>query len=177
MPLTPHSSSWKKSLFSSLATILFVLMALFAWAATTTINYNYDNSYQVTNVAYTNFTTSTDYAYDYAGNRVFMANSLPGSPANNPPAVTYMSPFNNRTSVPKSVFLNYSATDQDGDPSFYSVHFGNYSTNMPLLSSGTGNGTHVELDSYTRYYWRVSAKDSHNATTDMGSVFFNRNYT
>ncbi len=51
-----------KRYFSLSATLITILvMTALSWISSKTVNYTYDNTYQIKKAAYTNFTTSYEY--------------------------------------------------------------------------------------------------------------------
>jgi YD repeat-containing protein len=155
---------------------LFLLLSLLfndrpVFAATETVQYSYDNAQQITSVTYDNGTAedNVEYAYDGAGNRVAKTVTA-GAVTNNPPSQpSNPSPANPSTGVDRFIDLSWDASiDPDvGDTVFYDIYFGTVSP-PPLYKKGYKATTISlsNLDELTVYYWKITARDNHNATTD-----------
>ena len=144
-----------------------LLLALQVISQTHADQYSYDTMQRLTRVVHSDGTT-IDYVYDNLGNRLKQTTTLPGGATNRPPAaVTNPSIANGAFDVPLTPSLGWSpAVDPDaGDSVVYFVYFGTNSP-PPLASSGAAtNWSPGTLRGTTTYYWRVVARDSHNAQT------------
>jgi hypothetical protein len=77
------------------------------------------------------------------------------------------SPANNATGQNyPSVTLSWTGGDPDGDTVTYDLYFGT-APNPPLYQTGLSYTTYGKglLQSYTRYYWKIVAKDGTNTVT------------
>ena len=86
-------------------------------------------------------------------------NSVPSTPSNSFPA-------NNATNIANSTSLSWTCSDPDGDALTYDIYFG-ASSNPPLVSSGysTTSLNPGTLNYNTKYFWKITARDSKGATT------------
>jgi hypothetical protein len=142
-----------------------------AWATTEVINYTYDNTYQLTEAS-SNSAGTSDYIYDLMGNALINTATSVGA-TNNPPTLTYISPANGATGVNmRQQPINWQGSDPDtGDIITYYLYYGTSPTNMPLVWSGTGTSyTPISYQYNQPYYWKIVAKDNHNAQT-VGSTY------
>lgn len=130
-----------------------------------TLSYSYDNMARLTDVRYGDGTT-VQYVYDNLGNRLQKATTLDGAPANNPPGqATIPSPVDGAVDMDFNPILSWTAaTDSDtGDEITYYLHLGT-TIDPPLVKSGwETNFIPNKLRSQTTHYWKVVARDSHNA--------------
>lgn len=138
-------------------------------AGTEAIQYFYDNARQIKKVIYGDGTT-IDYTYDGSGNRLIQQITLAGSPANNPPsAPSNISPSNAATGVDTIVILSWTgSSDPDaGDSVVYDIYLGTTSPPSFYKSGHTSTSyTTPALEPLTTYYWKIVARDNHNAAAD-----------
>ena len=154
------------------ARIVFVVFAFILASATNclaeTINYTYDDMHRLLGAQYGDG-TSVAYVYDNLGNRLIKTTTLPGAPANNPPAaVTNPLPADSGTDIPTAPTLTWTgAEDPDADDAVvYSVYFGTSSA-LSLVATGVETSySPGQLQSLTTYYWKVVARDNRNAVTE-----------
>jgi parallel beta-helix repeat protein len=86
---------------------------------------------------------------------------------NNPPNTpSNPNPSNNATNIPVDTILSWTCTDPDGNPLTYDVYFGT-NPDPPKYSSNQTGTTYdpVTINYNTKYYWKVVAWDSHDAST------------
>jgi YD repeat-containing protein len=167
-----NSGNFKKRSFNmSVATFIFfafiILSASYSSADAETIQYNYDDSRQLTKVTYGD-NTAIDYIYDGAGNRLAKTITFAGSPSNNPPiSPSNLSPSNGSTGADLSVTLSWTgSTDPDpGNVVFYDIYLGTTSP-PPLYKRGHSSTSYttLSLKPFATYYWKVVARDNHNST-------------
>ncbi len=70
MPITARKTMRRTIPWAITLALLLVLSgALYAWAATETVTYSYDDTYQVTGASYDGRAAAVAYVYDDAGNR------------------------------------------------------------------------------------------------------------
>ncbi|MFO0753327.1 MAG: choice-of-anchor Q domain-containing protein [Thermodesulfovibrionales bacterium] len=151
-------------------TLIFLFISLLkpfcSSADTETIQYFYDDARQLSKVVYGDGTT-IEYVYDSSGNRYTKTITLAGAPTNNVPnAPVNLSPANGETGVSTTPTLSWSGGgDPDsGDSVVYDVYMGTSST-LHLVSMETGFSYSPQLEPSTTYYWKVVARDNHNAQT------------
>ncbi len=144
-----------------------VLNPLPSAADTEMIQYTYDNARQLTKATYGDG-TEVEYMYDGSGNRLAKTVTFAGAPSNNPPSSpSNLSPPNSATDVDLLVPLSWTgSTDPDsGDVVYYDIYLG--TTSPPPLYKGGHNSTSyttLSLKPFTTYYWKIVARDNHNAT-------------
>jgi len=95
---------------------------------------------------------------------------------NRAPVLNIVQPLNNAVNMPLNLFLQWNATDADGDSITYDLYFGD-TANPPLIKQNISIETfqpNVEFNlSYnTYYYWEVVAKDPKGAQTSSGILCF-----
>lgn len=167
-------------LYVLLVCISCAVMALTTWAQTTeTTTFSYDNARQLVKAIFSNnssfqnrTTAARDYIYDNMGNRMIMSTYTTGSTphVNHPPyQVVYYSPLDDATGIDayKYPLRWHTGQDPDGYPVVYRLYFSDISTPNPSLI-WSGSQTTVYTKTYLnagRYWWRVDAVDSHNAST------------
>jgi parallel beta-helix repeat protein/YD repeat-containing protein len=155
---------------SVMAGVFLIIMLLVApiWAAPENIGYFYDKMLRLTKVQYEDGTT-IEYAYDLLGNRQARTILVSGSPNDPPQTPSNPVPVNGATAVsPHHPALQWSGSDPDpGDTLFYDIYFGT-DLDPPLFTSTSQPAVSDlgELDSNRTYYWKIVAKDSHNAVTE-----------
>ncbi len=95
---------------------------------------------------------------------MFEMESEGGGGGNNPPTrPSSPFPINNMESVPVVVELNWICADPDGEQVRYDVYFGTVSDPPRVSQDQTGNVYDPdELQSDTRYYWYIVARDIHD---------------
>ncbi len=156
--------------------VLFVMVGIKSvscFAGTETIQYFYDNARQLTKVIYGDGMT-VDFVYDNSGNRLAKTIALSGTPANNSPsAPSNIYPVNSATGVPGIVTLSWtSSSDPDqGDTVIYDIYLGT-SSPPSLYKSGHNSNSYTTslLNPFATYYWKIIARDNHNATAE-GSIW------
>ena len=86
---------------------------------------------------------------------------------NNPPNIpSNPTPANGSTSVDIGTSLSWSGGDPDGDIVTYDIYLGT-SSNPPIIKTNNPTTTFnpANLDSNTKYYWRIDAWDSYDNST------------
>jgi PKD repeat protein len=155
-------------LLLAVASIALTFNAVSVQAVTETIQFNYDNSRQIRDVIYDDG-SDLNFVYDTSGNRLSETTTLSGSPANNSPSQpSNPYPADLAADVDITVNLSWTASsDPDtGDIVFYDIYLGT-SPNPPLIVSGYQSTTYlIDLEPLTTYYWKIVARDNHNATTE-----------
>jgi|GEM_PF-3207522 len=108
-------------------------------------------------------------AYDPEGNRNesdiwnFYTEIKPNNPPNMP---IYSSPSNHATNVSTITRLFWNCSDSDGDILTYDVYLGKSTPPTLERSNWAYNSLALlGLESNTKYYWKIVAKDEHGATT------------
>jgi PKD repeat protein len=131
------------------------------------VQYTYDNLQRLRQVRYADGSL-IDYVYDSLGNRLMKTTTLASAPANTPPnAVAQPGIANGAVNVPTLAVLNWTATTDPngGDSVVYCLYLGT-TPNPPLVYIGwQPNWAPGLLDCFTKYYWYVTTRDSHNAQT------------
>ncbi len=97
---------------------------------------------------------------------------------NNPPSKPVINalpgtPPDSSTGQPITPVLRWICSDPDGDKLTYDVHLGK--TNSPALVSANQTATSYTPDTLqnnTKYYWRIVARDEHNALTSSDTWEF-----
>lgn len=91
-------------------------------------------------------------------------NHPPNTPSNPDPS-------NGKTDVSRNTILEWEGEDPDDDAVSYDVYFGNNST-PPKIKANVSGEFHVldQLEYETKYYWLITAWDTHGATTN-GSLW------
>ncbi len=86
---------------------------------------------------------------------------------NRPPTLTLVTRNDTRvSSVNRSLTLEWSGDDPDGDPIIYNLYLGE-TPDPPLYAEGlTGTRAHVSLEPGKIYYWRVIASDGHGGMVE-----------
>lgn len=141
MPYNKLTDRPFKSSIYVLAVLIFSIIAALAFASTETVNYTYDNTYQVKKAAYTNFTTS--YEYDYAGNITSFATNPEDSTR---PSSTITDPTNGLVLTNTPYTITGTATDASGSGiAKVEVSTGGDTWN---LANGTTNWN---------YYWNITS--------------------
>lgn len=150
-----------------------------ALGSTEVITYSYNTRLRLINTNYDDEIVIS-YVYDDSGNRLTKTITVSTSPTNsNPVAASYSVPANGAADVETNVILSWvAATDPDStDQIFYDVYVGTSPDPRLVRSSLTATTFDIELAQNTTYYWKVVAKDNHNAessgpvwsfTTGMG---------
>jgi PKD repeat protein len=156
----------RNEFLTAIASLFFLYSVVVSHAET--INYTYDNMLRVTSVEYGDG-TAVEYVYDNLGNRLQKATTLAGEPANvSPNVVSNPSPFAGATEISTLPTLSWTGNgDPDnGDEVVYYVYFGTTPT-PPLVASGWQTSfSPGQLRPMTTFYWKVVARDSHNANTE-----------
>lgn len=159
------------------AFVALTFNALSVYAVTETVQYSYDNARQIRSVTYTDG-TRIDNVYDTSGNRLSESISLSGVPANNPPSQPINpAPSDSATDVNMTVDLFWAvSSDPDtGDVVTYDIYLGT-SPNPILIRSGYQSTSYtVKLKSLTTYYWKIAARDNHNAISESQIWSFTTN--
>ncbi|KYK23898.1 hypothetical protein AYK21_01945 [Thermoplasmatales archaeon SG8-52-2] len=98
----------------------------------------------------------------------FVCAELFAIPWNYPPnASSNPNPFDGETGVDLDTDLSWTCSDPDGDTLTYDVFFGDNS-DPPLVSSSQSTKIYDPgtMSLYTSYYWKIVAKDEHDAETE-----------
>ena len=92
---------------------------------------------------------------------------------NNPPQFTTYSPSNGATGIALNRTLTWSASDPELDPLTYDIYFGT-SSPPPLVISNQTTASYApgQLSHATIYYWKVVARDSYGAETELPILSF-----
>ena len=169
-----NSIKSKKSIYRSIgilliASLLSILLNPFSvHAVAETIQYGYDDAGQILKVTYDDG-TDVDYAYDGSGNRLAKTITLTGAPVNNPPtSPSNLFPADTAIALSCAVTLSWTgSSDPDTDDVvFYDIYLGNTSPS-PLYRSGLDATSYTTLElNPSTYYWKIVARDNHNATTE-----------
>ncbi|MBI5101371.1 MAG: thrombospondin type 3 repeat-containing protein, partial [Nitrospirae bacterium] len=110
-----------------------------------------------------------EYVYDSSGNRTVSTITFSGSPGNSPPtAPSYLSPANSATNIDLAPQLSWTgSSDPDiGDIVSYDIYIGTTSPPSLFVTDHTGTNIVTEtLQPSKVYYWKIVARDNHNATT------------
>jgi YD repeat-containing protein len=150
-------------------TIIAIISLPYIAFGSENISYTYNNAGELTKVDYGGSTT-IEYVYDGAGNRLAQTTSLVGTPPNSPPnAPSNVNPVDGMTAVNLNPLLTWNS---NGDPDatdivFFDVYLG--TTSPPPLYKNGHNSTSITpltLEPQTTYYWKISARDNHNSTFD-----------
>ncbi len=132
------------------------------------IQYIYDNKRQIRAVTFNN-QTEISYVYDTSGNRLSKTVALSGAPANNPPVPpSNIYPADSAVDIESNFELLWTdISDPDpGDVISYDIYFG-ASPTPPLIKSGYDDTNYsVSLKPVTTYYWKIVARDNHNAIAE-----------
>ncbi|MDK9699223.1 MAG: fibronectin type III domain-containing protein [bacterium] len=134
---------------------------LAVWGTLTVTNLSPSTTYSVSTVARTEFNVQS--SYSTISQIVTLALALPPAPQN--PAI------HNRTA--SSLHVSWSAPDSPGTLSSYELQFSTTSdssgfaileTDLPLSPTGY---SHVSLNSYTRYWYRIYSKNSQGSLSEQ----------
>jgi len=69
-------------------------------------------------------------------------------------------PPDNSTGIELNVKLSWKGGDPDGETVYYTVYFGENKSKMPVIAENiTSTNISVSLKPFTRYYWKVVARD------------------
>lgn len=112
-----------------------------------------DNEWRNWNEWYIDMTFRT-YGYDSGGN------NIPNAPSN-------PNPSHHATTIDINTNLSWTGGDQDlEDTVTYDIYFGTTYYNPPLKKSNHGTTTYDPgtMNTNTKYYWKIVAKDNHGAT-------------
>jgi len=156
-------------LFFLLLISLYICSRVFA--VDDIIQYDYDNQKQLNEVIYDldpvgSNDYDVNYLYDTSGNRQAKTTDISGATNNSPTAPSNTSPTDTAQDIPLAATLSWTAsTDPDsGDTVLYDVYL---STTTPpeLYRSGYSSTsiTTLPLESFKTYYWKIVARDNHNA--------------
>lgn len=154
--------------------LLVFLSAVSAYADTEKILYGYDDDRQVTKAAYDEHDDGTDvedveYVYDGSGNRLIKTITRDEAGNNQPPGVfSYTAPVDGAPEVLINATLSWTAAADAGDEVYYDVYLGvDTPADPPLIKSGLHEVTSydVSLVPNKTYYWKIVARDNHNAET------------
>jgi len=134
------------------------------------IKENYINrSYTITNLEFDTVyywkIVSKDNLNTKTHGQVWSFNTLPQSSLeNNYPIIPY-SPFpeNNSYDIDTKITLEWASDDIDSDELKYDIYFGTINPPSYLTSSSYSFLTTSTLEYETKYFWKILAKDSHNA--------------
>ncbi len=130
--------------------------------------YDYDALGRIITVTY-NDGAVMEYVYDNNGNRLVKSIRVGGAATNHPPlAVTQPGIADGATNVATRdlVVAWTGVTDPDpGDSVSYGLYLGTNAVPLPAWSGWETNYTVERLAAFTRYYWRVTSRDSQNAST------------
>ncbi len=142
------------------------------------INYNYDSMHRLIKEDFGSVQIVK--TYDALGNRLVETVST-STVVNNPPDIPHnLAPSNGATNVSQTdILLSWSAEDPDsGDSLVFEIYLGEEST-PPLYTSGIKDFTRTisSLKPNTTYYWKIIAKDNHNAVTEGPTWSFTTNNT
>ncbi len=91
-----------------------------------------------------------------------------GGDENKPPIAPYNpTPPDSTTVVSIYQSLSWSCSDPDGDPLTYDVYLGTSNNPTTLVSSNQTGKTYSPgtLNEWTKYYWKIVAKDDHDHST------------
>jgi PKD repeat protein len=93
---------------------------------------------------------------------------------NHPPEFLNLWPANGlKVSAAPDFSLTWSAHDQDGEDVTYDVYFGTSSPPPQVASHQTAESFQTGLLSeFTRYYWKVVARDPHGAQSSLPDLYF-----
>lgn len=136
------------------------------------------NSYQLNNLEYSTTYYWKVVAKDPEGKetagQVWSFTTQPHP--NRAPVLNIVQPLNDAENMPLNLFLQWNASDADGDPITYDLYFGD-TPNPPLIKQDISLETfqpNVEFNlSYgTYYYWKVVAKDPKGAQVSSGVLRF-----
>jgi parallel beta-helix repeat protein/YD repeat-containing protein len=153
----------------SLSALLLVLLVIAPeMTLAETLHYTYDDSLRLTGVQYSNGNT-IEYVYDNNGNRLQQKWTLASAPLNDAPSSPDNPlPASDSSNIAYTTPLSWTAsTDANSDDRVvYQVYIG--TTSEPPLAATTWNPTYTPgtLKSLTTYYWKIAARDSHNAVTE-----------
>jgi hypothetical protein len=103
----------------------------------------------------------------------YITNRPPNTPSN-------PNPFNNSMSIPLNENLSWNGGDPDpGDTVKYNIYFGTNSEPQLIKSNHTNTIYDPgEMNSYTKYYWKIVAKDNHESSVtspiwDFTTIYIN----
>lgn len=157
----------KKVLVGFCSLVVFCASS-YAWSATKTIQYKYDENLQVIQVDF-NGTAVVDYVFDDVGNRIYRTTTPAGASANNLPGIPGVDfPSNGATSVSPGAAISWSCDDPDaGDGLVFDIYLGTDPTPPKYRMNHVGNIFQPDrLLPMTTYYWKILVRDNHNARTE-----------
>ena len=160
----------KTYFLSSLLFCIVVFYVPYTHADTENLSYDYDDDRQVREVIYQDGTT-VDYSYDTSENRITKDTATSEHTNSAPNAFLNYQPDNGAIDVGLPVTLEwYATTDPDageGDVVSYDIYLDTVSPSEKLIASGHQTNSYlvVGLKPGTEYFWKVVARDNHNATT------------
>ncbi|MFA0810865.1 RHS repeat domain-containing protein, partial [Microbulbifer epialgicus] len=148
--------------------LLFSTIFCIPWIANAeNLTYQYDDSDRLIQASYQDG-VDIDYSYDALGNLLSLT-SYPGGQNTKPSVPVDEYPENGSKNLnSREIVLSWNSYDtNDGDLLFYDLYLG-LEENPPLYKSGikANNFKVTNLHSEATYYWRLVARDNHNAISE-----------
>ncbi|RJQ56701.1 MAG: choice-of-anchor D domain-containing protein [Nitrospiraceae bacterium] len=150
--------------------ILLTVLLLSAFpgrAHAETIQYGYDDGLQVRNATYDDG-TNIGFIYDTSGNRLSIDTALSGTVNNSPLQPVQVEPLDSSADIALNPQLSWmaSADSDPGDVVTYDVYLGTTPNPKLIVSGYQSTAYSITLNPLTTYYWKIVARDNHNASAE-----------